>query len=149
MPQQPSTPGAAALQYKEMASIPLDQLTALYTSVEWLGYTRHPDKMARLLPGCLWHISAWQGDRLVGLLRAVGDDASIAYIQDILVDPAFQRQGIGRTLLERAFARFAHIRQIVLITDNEEKTVAFYRSLGMQPVEGDYGRAFMKINFEL
>jgi len=120
------------IQYRENNAISADALIALYNSVGWSGYTDHPEKMARLLDGSLWYLSAYHEERLVGLIRAVGDDCSIAYIQDILVDPAYQRQGIGTALIQAALARFASIRQIVLLTDDTAQTSAFYESMGMQ-----------------
>lgn len=120
------------IQYLENNPIPTDTLTALYHNVGWTGYTDYPDKMAQLLGGSLWYLSAYDDGRLVGLIRAIGDDCSIAYIQDILVDPAYQRRGIGTTLLQAALTRFASIRQIVLMTDDTAQTKAFYESVGMK-----------------
>ena len=55
--------------------------------------------------------------KLVGVCRVLGDDASILYVQDILVDPDHQRRGIGRALLENVLDRYSHCRQKVLMTD--------------------------------
>ena len=54
----------------------------------------------------------------------------IVFIQDILVYPEKQRQGIGTALLKAVLAKYPDVRQIELITDNTPKTVAFYKSLG-------------------
>ena len=70
------------------------------------------------------------GGGLVGLARAVSDDATICYLQDILVDPAFQKSGAGRALLDAVQKRYEHVRQLVLITDNEPGQRAFYEALG-------------------
>jgi len=121
------------IRYLENNPISTDSLIALYESVGWTGYTDHPDKMARLLAGSLWYLSAYHDERLVGLVRAIGDDCSIAYIQDLLVDPVYQRQGIGTALIQAALARFASVRQVVLLTDDTPATRAFYESVGMKP----------------
>ncbi len=134
------------ISYHENRPIPMEQLLELYDG--WTAYTRHPDKMARLLSGALWHLSAWDKDQAVGLIRAVGDDCSILYIQDIMVLPAYQRQGIGRQLMQRAFRRFRHIRQTVLMTHNSEKTLAFYRACGMATVEETDCVCFVRYNLD-
>lgn len=46
------------------------------------------------------------------------------------MDPAFQKSGAGRALLEAVQARYQHVRQFVLITDNEPGQRAFYEALG-------------------
>ena len=136
-----------ALDYSENSPIAKGDLIGLYTSVGWSNYTRNPDLLQRAVENSLWKLSVWDGRELVGLARAVGDDASIAYIQDILVRPDMQRRGIGARLASAALERFAHVPQIVLITDDEEKTASFYRSAGMTDL-GELGvRGFARFSF--
>lgn len=93
-------------------------------------------------------IPAADGGRLVGLARVVSDGHTIAYLQDILVDPGHQRRGIASELLRRIFARFGHVRQHVLLTDTEERQRAFYETHGFREsrdVEGDELRAFVRV----
>jgi ribosomal protein S18 acetylase RimI-like enzyme len=75
-------------------------------------------------------VTAREGGRLVGLARCVSDDTSIAYVQDILVDPGYQQRGIGRALLQDCLDRYEHVRQKVLITDDRADQLRFYKSLG-------------------
>jgi GNAT superfamily N-acetyltransferase len=51
------------------------------------------------------NVSAWDGERLVGIARVVSDGYFFAALAEILVDPALQRRGLGRELLNRAFER--------------------------------------------
>ena len=123
------------IQYSENGRIPFEKLMDLYNSVGWTAYTKDLNVMKKLLPGALSYTSAWDGDRLVGLIRTVGDGCSILYIQDLLVHPDYQRQGIGQTLVTQTVAAAKNIRQIFLSTENTEKTVKFYRSVGFVTME--------------
>ena len=67
---------------------------------------------------------------LIGLARAVSDDATIAYIQDILVHPDYQGKGIGKALVSSILNRYAHVRQKVLLTDDRPEQIHFYNTLG-------------------
>lgn len=136
------------IDYVETKTIELNALRKLYESVGWTPYARKPDKLARILERSLYVLSAWHDGVLVGLIRVVGDDTSIIYIQDILVDPAYQGKKIGTTLLKRVLKKYAHIRQIVLMTDNTEKTKRFYKSLGLQSIDELEGLAFVKVNLD-
>lgn len=80
-------------------------------------------------------------------MRAVGDGYSIIFIQDILVLPAYQRQGIGRNLLEQAISHFPGIYQLHLLTDNTEKTRSFYEAIGFTAVDslGCVAYTYLKI----
>lgn len=123
------------IHYSENGIIAFNKLVDLYNSVGWTAYTNDPLVMAQLLPGALSYTSAWDGDRLVGLIRTVGDGCSILYIQDLLVHPDYQCQGIGQALINQTLAATKNIRQILLSTENTEKTVQFYRSVGFVTME--------------
>ncbi|CAD2079606.1 N-acetyltransferase [Phocicoccus schoeneichii] len=120
------------ITYHENRIIDTKELIELYKSVEWSGYYEDTYIMEYILKNSLFHISAWDGEKLVGLVRVVGDVVYIAYIQDILVHPDYQRHGIGKALMEMTLERVRKCRQIVLTTENSEKTKGFYKSLGFK-----------------
>jgi len=136
------------IEYRENAPIDVDALTALYTDGGWTGYTDHPNKMARMLAGSLWHMSAWDDGQLVGIIRCVGDGCSILYIQDILVRESYQRRGIGLHLLKAALTRWRDIRQTVLITHDATDTRAYYQAAGFQLVEETDGLCYVHYNLD-
>ncbi len=105
-------------------------LLELYDAVGWTSYTRDPELLERAVAGSSYRIAAYIGQRLVGLARVISDDASIAYVQDVLVHPDMHRRGIGRRLLAACLERYAHVRQKVLLTDNRPEQHAFYCALG-------------------
>ncbi len=114
--------------------LPADQLLALYESVGWIAYTnekRRPE-LQDAIRNSTYVVSAWSGDTLVGLVRGLSDDSSIFFLQDILVNPDFQRKGIGKKLLTNSLERFKHVRSTVLLTDDEEKQLKFYKSFGFK-----------------
>jgi GNAT superfamily N-acetyltransferase len=77
-------------------------------------------------------VTAVENKTLIGLARCVSDDATIAYIQDILVHPDHQRKGIGKALVEAVLHRYAHVRQKVLLTDDRPEQLRFYETLGFR-----------------
>ncbi|HEL2201545.1 TPA: GNAT family N-acetyltransferase [Streptococcus suis] len=123
------------ITYKHNPQLDFQAVLDLYASVDWTGYTSRPEMLEKSLEHSLLVLVAFDSDRLVGLLRAVGDGHSIVFIQDILVLPPYQRQGIGRHLLEQAVTHFPGIYQLHLLTDNTEKTRSFYEELGFTAVE--------------
>ena len=60
----------------------------------------------------------------------MSDAATICYLQDVLVLPDEQRNGIGRALVQAILDRYRTVRQKVLLTDDEPGQRAFYESLG-------------------
>lgn len=123
------------ITYKQNPQLDFQAVIEIYDSVGWTNYTACPERLQKALENTLLVLVAFDGEQLVGLLRAVGDGYSIVFIQDILVLPAYQRQGIGRNLLEQAITHFSGIYQLHLLTDNTEKTRSFYEVLGFTAVE--------------
>jgi GNAT superfamily N-acetyltransferase len=125
-----------------------EELLRLYSSVGWSAYTADPATLGSAVRGSSYLVAAREDDgRLVGLARVVSDDATVCYLQDLLVDPARQRSGIGRRLVQAVLDRYAHVRQKVLLTDDEPVQRAFYEALGYCEVR-DHGngslRAFVR-----
>lgn len=124
-----------------------EELVALYEAVGWTTYTRDPAVLQAAVQGSTHVVTARYGEELLGLARVVSDGASIAYLQDVLVRPELQREGVGRALVQAALEPFAHCRQKVLLTDDEPRQRAFYEALGWEEIR-DHGdgtlRAFVQ-----
>jgi len=124
------------IEYQLNSPLTDKQLRPLYESVEWLAYTDKFDDLSLLTNKCSLVISAFDQDQLVGLIRVISDNVSIAYIQDILVLPAYQKQGIGQSLLKQVLEQTKHIRQTLLITDgSDDKANLFYTNNGFVSLE--------------
>lgn len=104
----------------------------LYHSVGWTNYTDKPDLLRQSFENSLYVLGAYDEKQLVGLIRVVGDGHSIIYIQDILVLPNYQRQGLGRILISKILEKYNTVYQKVLMTDDQEKVIAFYSGLGFE-----------------
>jgi ribosomal protein S18 acetylase RimI-like enzyme len=48
------------------------------------------------------NVGAWSGNRLVGSVRVLSDGYFFSTVPEVMVDPEFRKQGIGRELLRRA-----------------------------------------------
>jgi GNAT superfamily N-acetyltransferase len=121
------------------------EVLALYGAVGWSAYTAKPETLMAALAGSGAVVVARADGILVGLARVVSDGASICYLQDVLVHPDHQRTGLGRALVRRVLEPFAHVRQKVLLTDDEPAQRDFYESLGFTLV-ADPLRAFVRFD---
>ena len=123
------------MKIKEYTEFKKDEIWQLYTQVGWTVYTENMTVLERGYKNSLLVLAAYENEELLGIVRVVGDGATIILVQDILVYPQKQRQGIGTSLLKAVLERYADVRQIQLVTDNTPKTVAFYQSLGFVELE--------------
>lgn len=122
-----------------------DEVIALYDAVGWSAYTKRPDTLLSAIAGSTAVVVARDGGALVGLARIVSDGASICYLQDLLVHPDQQRSGVGRELVRRILEPYGHVRQKVVLTDDDPGQRSFYESLGFELV-ADPLRAFVRFD---
>nr|MBQ8244858.1 GNAT family N-acetyltransferase [Oscillospiraceae bacterium] len=110
------------------------EILPLYKAVGWRNYYENPQMLRASYDNSLCSMGAYEKETLVGIIRSVGDGVSVLVIQDIIVHPQYQRMGIGSQLIKAMMERYSHVYQIQLMTDNTEKTKAFYKSAGFAPM---------------
>lgn len=132
---------------KEYKNYNSEEILNLYNSVGWCSYTDRPKMLEHAFEHSLKILGAHDGRKLVGIIRAVGDGYSVLFIQDILVLPEYQRNGIGTKLLNSMLMQYPEVYQTQLVTDSTEKTVAFYKSFGFLPYSEACCKGFIKIKY--
>ena len=123
-----------------------EETLRLYESVGWTAYTAEPEKLQSAFENSLSVLGAFDGEKLLGIIRAVGDGASIVFIQDILVFPEYQRNGVGRALMNALLEKYRGVRQIELATDDVPETLEFYKALGFREMSALGCAGFMKMS---
>ena len=117
---------------KKQEIVKLEDVLHLYQAVGWTNYTNQPQMLNQALSHSLAIYVALDGDTVVGLIRLVGDRFSSVLVQDLIVLPIYQRQGIGSSLMKEALEDYKDAYQVQLVTEQTEKNVGFYRSLGFE-----------------
>ena len=113
-------------------SVSIDDVLHLYQAVGWTNYTNQPQMLKQALSHSLATYLARDGEEIVGLVRLVGDGFSSVFVQDLIVLPSYQRQGIGSALMKEALEDYKDAYQVQLVTDQTERTLGFYRSMGFE-----------------
>ncbi|EFM11578.1 GCN5-related N-acetyltransferase [Paenibacillus curdlanolyticus YK9] len=73
-------------------------------------------------------VSAWDGERLVGIARALTDYSYCCYLSDLAVDLGYQKSGIGSVLVDHVKALIGEQCSLVLIS--APGAVDYYPKLG-------------------
>jgi ribosomal protein S18 acetylase RimI-like enzyme len=91
------------IEYRTGNDLNLDEVIELYVA-STLGARRPVDdreRMAAMLANANLIVTAWDGDLLVGIARALSDFSFVTYLSDLAVRESHQRQGIGKELMRR------------------------------------------------
>jgi GNAT superfamily N-acetyltransferase len=95
---------------------------------------RAADAIARTI-----NIGAWDGGRLVGAVRVLSDGYLFSTVPEILVEPQYQRRGIGRDLMAHALERAP---RGALFFGAQPQSVGFFERIGC--ARGPVGFVFRK-----
>ncbi len=118
------------IKYSETRDFDVKDVERLFLSVNW-DSGKYPEKLVRALHNSTHVVSAWDNDRLVGLVRALDDGETVAFLHYLLVDPEYQGYHIGDELMKRILS-FFNEHLYIKIMPSDPKTMAFYEKYGFK-----------------
>lgn len=124
------------IDYRRNAPLPAAEVARVFDAS---GIRRPSDdlpRIERMFANADLVFSAWHGQRLVGVCRALTDFSYCCYLSDLAVDRAYQHRGIGRTLVERV--RQAIGREVSLLLLAAPEAMDYYPRLGFEPVDNGF-----------
>jgi ribosomal protein S18 acetylase RimI-like enzyme len=109
--------------------IDIVQLQALFNKSAFWARNRTIEDLEIAIANSEPVISAWDNDRAIGFARATSDGIYRATIWDVVIDPDYQRMGLGRKLVETVLAhpRMQRVERIYLTTTHQK---SFYERIG-------------------
>jgi predicted N-acetyltransferase YhbS len=120
------------IKYRDNANITAEQAIDLYKR-STLGERRpvhNVQTFEAMLQNANLTVTAWDGEKLVGISRSLTDFAYVAYLADLAVDEEYQRSGIGKQLIEETKARLGPECMIVLLA--APKANEYYGHIGFE-----------------
>lgn len=121
------------ITYKEIKEFNSKDLEELFLSVDWES-GKFPEKLQRAMQNSCVVISAWDGDKLVGLVRGLDDGETVGFIHYLLVNPDYQGFHIGAGLMNRIMEKYKNLLHIKVMP-SDPKTVPFYEKFGLYKYE--------------
>ena len=117
----------------DSADVSLGQLKGFF-----VGWSSPPSPSTHLeiLKNSDYVVLAFDEDskEVVGFITAISDNVLSAHIPLLEVQPAYQKQGIGRALVERLLRRLSHLYMVDVMCDPNIQP--FYEKLGMKKANG-------------
>lgn len=104
-----------------------EDIIAIYEANHWSS-AKKPDKLYQALINSPTLVSAWEGDKLIGIANALTDGFLVVYYPHMLVHPEYQGKGIGKMMMEAFQEIYADFHQQILVADG--KAIHFYEQCG-------------------
>ena len=126
------------IKCRTVKSIGRSDIIALYKQAGWWTLKDDEDHsfVDRIVAGTYVFTIAEDGDRVIGMGRAISDGVSDAYIQDVTVHKEYRRKGIGGMIIKHIVKELQDrdIGWIGLISEPGAEN--FYKDLGFEVMEG-------------
>ena len=132
------------ITFTQEKNFTIQQVQDLFLSVGWIS-GQYPQRLHKALMHSSTVFTAWDGEKLVALLRALDDGELVAFLHYLLVDPYYQGKGIAGTLVEMAKEKYRDYLYIDLMPE-ERRNAAFYEKHGFHIMED--GVAMHLCNFD-
>lgn len=121
------------IEYTEEKKFSVQNVQDLFLSVGWVS-GRYPQRLYKALQNSPTVITAWSGEKLVGLVRLLDDTEMVAFVNYVLVHPDYQGNGIARKMMEKAVEKYKDFLYIEVMPE-ESKNRLFYQKFGFQVIE--------------
>ena len=108
-----------SLSYSHTHTFTPSSLQDLFLSVEWSS-GHYPEKLVVAMQNFKTVISAWDGEKLIGMICAMDDGIMNAYVHYLLVRPEYQGKGVGKTLVQMVREKYKDYLRIVVVAYNKE-----------------------------
>lgn len=103
------------------------ELENLFTQTTWASKRKNQD-IKKMLGNLTVFVTIREGSELIGFGRAVTDGIYRALIDDIIVDRAHQKRGLGKVIVENLLEQLDGIDEIFLNTKPDLED--FYEKFG-------------------
>ena len=94
------------------------------------------ERVQRMLDHVNLIVTAWDGEKLVGVARSSTDFAFYCYLSDLAVDDTYQRSGIGKMLI--TFTRIVAGDEASLILLSAPAAMEYYPKVGFEKLENAF-----------
>lgn len=117
----------------DIENITQEGFQELFLSVK-LESGKFPSEFLKAIKGSHSVVTAWDEDKLIGLINALSDGVLTAYFHYMLINPSYQGKGIGKEMMDLMLDRYKGYQTKVLIA--YLNVVEFYGKLGFKAEEG-------------
>jgi GNAT superfamily N-acetyltransferase len=108
--------------------IPAKSVQELYDHVGWRRRGTEEGIAQALVTGPA--VGAWDGERLVGLARALSDGHLSAYVEDVMIHERYRRSGVGDRIMARLLEEVGDVETVILFC--EPSLSKFYEKSGFR-----------------
>ena len=124
------------ISYKTNAKLEAHELSDLFKASGIKRPVEDLNRIKNMIDNSNLIVTAWDGEKLVGIARALSDFSYCCYLSDLAVDKEYQNQGIGHELVNEIQKLIGDESNLVLLSAPE--ALEFYPKIGFEKAGNAY-----------
>lgn len=124
------------IKYKSNVVPEVDRVIELYKNAGLKRPVDDEERILKMYEHANLIVTAWDGKRLVGVSRALTDFSYCCYLSDLAVSPDYQKQGIGKKLIQ--LTKDLCGDQAMLLLLSAPSALTYYPATGFRKVENGF-----------
>lgn len=124
------------IKYKVNARINVYEAIEVIKSSGLIRPVDDVKRIQRMLDHANLTITAWKGMELIGIARSLTDFCYCCYLSDLAVKKEYQKQGIGRAMIEITKEQIGE--QAMLLLLSAPPAMEYYPKIGFEKVENGF-----------
>lgn len=124
------------IEYRTDRVPSVDQIINVYWSAGLKRPIEDEERIRKMYEHSNLIVTAWKEDELIGVARSLTDFSFCCYCSDLAVNLSYQKQGIGRRLLEITKEQIGDSCMLLLLS--VPTAMEYYPKIGMQKVENGF-----------
>ena len=124
------------ITYKTNAKLEAHELSDLFKASGIKRPVEDLNRVKNMIDNSNLLITAWDGEKLVGVARALSDFSYCCYLSDLAVDKEYQNQGIGHELVNEILKLIGDESNLVLLSAPE--AMEYYPKIGFEKAGNAY-----------
>lgn len=124
------------IRYQKNEVITADQLAEVFRASGIRRPVEDKTRLEKMLKHADILVTAWDGERLVGVARALTDYSYCCYLSDLAVDEGYQHRGIGKQLVKRIEREIGEEAALILLAS--PIAMDYYPKIGFNRIKNGY-----------
>ena len=124
------------IEYKKDIQLNIEDVIRVFNASTIVRPTRNYSRIKKMFDSADIVVSAWHKEKLVGICRALTDFSYCCYLSDLAVDAQYQKQGIGKAMIE--ITKEAIGDEVALILLAAPNAMDYYPKIGFEKLENGF-----------
>ncbi|MCP3809950.1 MULTISPECIES: GNAT family N-acetyltransferase [unclassified Paenibacillus] len=124
------------ITYKNHKDVSVEDVIRVFRTSGIVRPIDQPERIQMMISNADILLSAWHGNKMIGIARGLTDWSFCCYLSDLAVDQTFQKSGVGRNLVAKTQEEIGESVALILLAAPSAMT--YYPKIGFDLIDNGF-----------